>query len=160
MVKLFIGLISIVICTVVGKSITDKYCHKKLYFEYFKDFNQKLKQNLTYKRESMIKMLDFDCKNEYLNDTLKSFKTYLFYGKNVDDIYFPPFLEDEEIKIFKDYFETIGKNSAVSELEFIKYFDDKLNEKLLKIRDKINKFSTLGQKIGFSVGLAVCILIL
>ena len=34
------------------------------------------------------------------------------------------------------------------------------NEKLSKIRDKSNKFSNLGQKLGFSFGLVVFILIL
>ena len=160
MVRLFIGFISIFACSIIGKEITDKFRLKANYYERVREFNLKLKQNLLYRCDSLLNLVDYRTKNEHFNQTLQSYKLYLFTQGNIDDLYMPQFLDEEDRQNLLSYFLQIGKGNTISELEFIEYFDGELIEKLSKIRDKSNKFSNLGQKLGFSFGLGIFILIL
>ena len=160
MVKIFIGISLVVISTILGKSFTDKYKKRLNYYEKIKEFNNKLKRNIYYKQDSLLKLLDVDSKNDNFNQTLKSYKLYLYSGDSIEDIYLPDFLEEDDKLELINYFNSLGKNSVLSELEFNGYYEEQFNEKLCKIRDKNSRFSNLGQKLGFSFGLVVFILIL
>ncbi len=158
--KLFFGVVIIPLCTILGRNITDKYFKRLNYFEQFLNFNKHLKQNLLFKRENLINLLNFPSSCEDFSLTLSSFKTSIMLEESSNEIFIPKYVEQKDKDIFIDYFSKIGKGSLTSELDFLNGFEIILNEKLVKIKDNNSKFSKLGQKLGFAVGMAVTILII
>ncbi len=160
MVKLLFAIVIIPLCTLLGRNFTDKYFKRLNYFEQFLNFNRYLKQNLLFKRENLVNLLDFTSSCEDFLLTLSSFKTSILLEESYSDIFIPDYVEQIDREIFIDYFSKIGKGNLTSELDFLSSFEIVLNEKLLKIKDNNSKFSKLGQKLGFAVGMAVTILII
>lgn len=160
MVKIVLGCAFIVVCTMLGKKFTDKYLQKLLYYESLQLFNLNLKVNLRFKRDSILNLLDQEYKSKDFCLTMQSFKTCIFSSGNLSDVYFPSWCESEDITFFTEYLLNLGKGNSYSEMDFADAYQILIDEKLVKIKDNNGKFTKLGKRIGFSVGMAVFILIL
>lgn len=160
MVKFILGCFAVVVCTFLGKKFTDKYLQKLLYYESLQSFNLNLKSNLRFKRDSILNLLDneYKCKDFCL--TLQSFKTCVFTDGKFSDVFFPDWFDLEDLNFLTEYLLNLGKGNSSSEKEFIDAYQILIDEKLVKIKDNNCKFSKLGKRLGFSVGMAVFILIL
>ena len=160
MVKLFIGAIIIISCTAFGKRYTLKYSQSVKFYECLARFNLQLKQNLMFRHDNLLNLLDFTTANQDFRATLNSFKCFKANTLNTLDLYFPLWANEEDKQFLTDYFISLGKGNADAEMENILYFEEQIKEKLKKIEDKSSKFSNLGQKLGFAVGMAIFIIIL
>ncbi len=160
MVKILLGGIILFVSTLLGKSLTDKHSLKKKYFEDLKDFNGDLIRNLKFRKDTLFNTLKtYSCQNDF-NYTLDSYRAYVYNAGEVEDVFFPQYIDGEDRTFLYSYFEKLGKGNSFSEVEFLTFSQDIINEKLLKIKDNCSKFSKLGQKLGFAVGMTVFILIL
>ena len=112
-----------------------------------------------FKRDNLLNLLNYDSKNIDFNTTLNSVKVNKCYRHN-KDVYLPSWVNDDDVYFILNYFDTIGFYSVDAEVENIRIQEELINEKLSKIADKSNKYSNLGQKIGFSLGMAIFIIIL
>lgn len=160
MVKLFIGIAIILTCTSFGKGYTIKYSKSVKYYECLAKFNLQLKQNLMFKHDNLLNLLDFTTNNQDFKATLNSFKCSTANSLNVFDLYYPLWANEEDKQFIDDYFTNLGKGNTDAEMENILYFEELIKEKLKKITDKSSRFSNLGQKLGFAVGMAIFIIIL
>ena len=160
MVKVLLGGIILLVSTFLGKSLTDKYSSKKNYFEDLKDFNGNLIRNLKFRKDTLFNTLKTYSYQSDFNYTLESYKTYVYTGGEIEDLFFPQYIDGEDKTFLYSYFEKIGKGNSFSEGDFLSSSQEVINEKLLKIKDNCSKFSKLGQKLGFAVGMTVFILIL
>ena len=160
MVKVFVGVIFIAISTVLGKKITSKYLLKLKYYESLKRFNLHLKQNLMYKRDNLLDLLNFSCENQEFLATISSFKLNLYSETSRDEVYLPYWVDEEDKRFLNDYFNSLGKNNLDAEVEFVSAEQVIIDEKVKIIADNSSRFSNLGQKLGFSLGMVVFIIIL
>ena len=160
MAKFIVGCIIIVISTVIGGKLTDKYRRRAEFYEALKDFNLKLKQNLLYKKDKLYIVADYKSGSPDFNITLEDFRSLSFYGKsNNTDIFLPSYLSVSERDFVEEYFLAIGKGNVRSEAELICSYEYSINEKLSKMQDENTRFSKLGRKVGLAVGLTVFILV-
>ncbi|MBR2337567.1 MAG: hypothetical protein IKA61_06460 [Clostridia bacterium] len=160
MVKFILGLITVVTCTLIGKKITSKYLYELSFFECLLRFNLHLKQNLKFKRDSLIELLDYKCNNEDFCTVLSSFKLSKSSMQSNSELYFPSWTSIEDRQFLVDYFNSLGTGNSDSEIENLNLYDELINEKLCKISDKSSKYSNMGQKLGFSFGMAIFIIII
>ena len=160
MVKIFLGGVIIILCTAIGKKYTVKHLHKLRFYECLAQFNLLLKQNLMFKYDNLLNLLNFETENQDFKATLDSFKLYKSNTFNNLDLYFPYWADDEDKQFLTNYFTCLGKGNSDSEMENLVFYEELIKEKLKKIADKSNKFSNLGQKLGFAVGMAIFIIIL
>jgi hypothetical protein len=158
--KIFLGCAFIIFCTTIGKKTTDKYKLKLDYFECLYNFNNALKQNLMHRQENILNLVNVDTFCQDFKATLSSFKLSKQNETTNLDIYFPDWADDEDKVFLLNYFSLLGKGNLQSEMENMLYHEEIINEKLNKIADKNSKFSKLGQKLGFAVGMTVFIIIL
>lgn len=155
--NIVLGCTLLIACTLIGKYSTLKYKKRVDFFEEFIRFNNVLKRNLLFKRENILKLLDYNTKNQEFSATLKSVKLKIC-GISRDRIYIPEFIEESDF--FTSYFDCLGLDCSVGELDLLNEYEVISNEKLLKIKDNCSKFSKLGSKLGFSAGMVVMILLL
>ena len=113
-----------------------------------------------FRHDNLLNLLDFTTANQDFRATLNSFKCFKANTLNTLDLYFPLWANEEDKQFLNDYFISLGKGNADAEMENILYFEEQIKEKLKKIEDKSSKFSNLGQKLGFAVGMAIFIIIL
>lgn len=148
------------LCTFVGKNTTAKFTHKLKYYQCLTRFNLLLKQNLMYKQDNLLKLLDFNFENSDFKTSLQSLKIVKYNESTSNELYFPEYLETEDIAFLTNYFTSLGRGNLDSEMENLLFYENEINEKVDKIADKNSKFSNLGQKLGFAIGMTVFIVIL
>ena len=113
-----------------------------------------------FKHDNLINLLDFTTNNQDFKATLNSFKCFTANSLNDFDLHYPLWANEEDKQFIDDYFTNLGKGNTDAEMENILYFEELIKEKLKKITDKSSRFSNLGQKLGFAVGMAIFIIIL
>ena len=160
MVKIFLGCFIITVCTAIGKKTTAKHKHKLSYYECLLSFNKALKQNLQFKQEDLLNLVNFDYKNQDFNASISSFKLAKQNVFDYQELYYPEFLDKDDRAFLSNYFELLGKGNTKAEMENLVFYEELINEKVCKIADNCSKFSNLGQRLGFAVGMAVFIIIL
>lgn len=157
MAKFFIGVLALIISTLVGHNFSLKQKRQLEFYEEFKRFNSSLKRNIQFRKDNLINLLNYDCKNDDFICTLKSAKL-IITGISKEEICLPEYITDKDF--FNRFFCNIGYGNGINELNFLCEYEDELNEKLLKIKDNYSKLSSLYDKLGFSFGMVVMILIL
>ena len=158
MAKITICIVVLIISTIIGKSFSDKHEKRFCFYNSLKNFNLTLKQNIKFKRHNVLQLLD---DNSYSKDfclLLSSYKLSTLQGVD-KGLCFPSWAEREDIAFLTTYLNGLGKNSIETELDFINSYEDIIDQKLVKIEENKQKFSKLGQKLGFSVGLGLVIII-
>ncbi len=160
MVKFIIGIALVGVSTVLGKRLTVKHLYRLKYYECLSRFNLHLKQNLLHKKEDLLELLRFKCDNEDFSATLTSLKLNVTLENDASELYFPYWADGDDRAFLSNYFNSLGENNLQAEMENIVIQENLINDKVLKIADKSSKFSNLGQRLGFSVGMVVFIIIL
>ncbi|MBQ9782281.1 MAG: hypothetical protein IJW26_03755 [Clostridia bacterium] len=156
----FIFCIAILLAsTLIGKTFTDKHAKKYSFYDSLKRFNLSLKQNIKFKRKNIIELLDFKTSDEDFNCFLSSYKLKVT-AINDEKIYTPTWASEEDVEFLTSYLNGIGKNGSISELDFLNSYEDGINDKLIKIKENDAKYSKLGQKLGFAVGMGLVVIIL
>lgn len=153
MLKIVIGFLIVAACTVIGANYSDIQKKREEFFFYLSDFNARLIMNLAYKKENVKKILE---EEKYLR-----FKE-IYENKRGEqsENRFPKYLSEEQKKIVSDYFSNVGKGATKAEEEFLDYQSKIISEQLEICKAERIKNKNIGEKLGFSVGLVVFILIL
>lgn len=159
MFKLFLCLTVLIFSTVTGKNFTDKYSKKLKFYTCLKNFNLSLKQNIKFRRKNIIDLLNYNSNDEDFNCFLSSCKLAVTVGE-VKNIFLPKWATEEDRNFFVSYFEGIGKNGTLSELDYINSYSEIIDDKLIKIKENATNFSKLGQKLGFAVGACLVVIII
>ena len=160
MERIILGCVAIVVCTLLGKSFTSKYSQKLKYYQALQSFNFNLKTNLRFRKDNLIKLLDYECccKDFYL--TLQSMKNCIYTDGSFCEVYFPSWFDDGDKLFLIEYLSNLGKGNSVAEMDFVDSNAEIICEKLVKIKDNNSKFTNLGKKLGLVGGIAVFVLIL
>lgn len=153
--KLFLGIILLIICVFIGYIKSNKYYYRRVFYEDFLRFNDKLKQEVAFKQCTIKSILDSEnidtdfiacVKNVFLNNNEFSFNQ--------------SYLTENEIRYYSDYLSKIGVGDKSLQINFLQ----SVNEEVGKIQnqcvsDEI-KYKKLYIKLGFFIGLILLILVL
>ena len=159
MAKIFVCIAIVVVSTFIGKSFSDKHSKQYSFYCALKSFNLSLKRNIKFKRQNLIELLDFKSSDEDFNCYLSSCKLTLVSNENIDR-FFPFWCSDNDKDFLVAYMEGVGKNGRESELDFINSQEEIIDERIAKIEENMKKYSSLGQKLGFALGMGLVVIII
>ena len=153
--RLFLGLILLIICTYIGYIKSIKYYFKRTFYDDFVRFNDKLKQEVAFKQGTIKNLLDSE---KLETDFYKGLKN--FFSQNEGFSFDINYLNECEIKRYKDYISKIGASDKALQMEFLQ----NVNEDITKIQKQCildeERYKKLYVKLGFFVGLILLILVL
>lgn len=157
--KILLGCIVVIICTFTGVKLAEKYKLRRLFYSEFIKFNRLFYDEVSFTKKTLPKIIDSfektnnfgrfinDYFNELTSEVSMNYK-YLWFLSN-----------DEQRELF-NYFSTIGKTDANSQIELIKAFDDKLKNTFTRVETEERKYKTLYTKMGFLTGILILVLII
>ena len=147
MLNLILGIVITVISTLVGKNVTDNYKRKFNLFSDMEILNNNFIVNLNYNKNN-------------LNKFLKTIDEKSEVDKIVSRNLYPSYLSVDEKTFIENYFNEVGKHGYLSEKEFLNSSSEKIKEYKSKSKADAEKFSSLGEKVGFLFGVIFLILII
>lgn len=153
--RVFVGLIALFVSILISNFFAIKFTLKRKFYNDFYEFNKRYKSELTFKRTTLIKLINdnngdsdfYSLLNNYFNND----------NKNIELI---KQLSDSEIQFLNSYLNNVGNGDTASQIEFINQSNEMLYELLNNSREEENKYRGLYVKLGFLVGLIIFVLII
>ena len=150
--KILIGFLVIVICTILGNLFSQKYRLKKNIFVDFEGFNTKLKNEVMFSHDTLWSIFSTIDDGEFKN----ALKIFLESGQVVKIKCF----DVNEQDFFTNYLKNIGNFDGRTQLNFINSIEGRLKEYLSTSINNELKYKNLYLKLGLLVGLIVFILLI
>ena len=150
--NLYVGVVSLILCTFVGFRLASKYSDRKRFFVDFYNFNEKMINEVSFTNKSILNITNQngvynDCFNELLRKKIINEKLVM-----------PNYLKNDDVILFNEYGETVGKTDRDSQLKFL----TAKRQELLKINAicevEEKKYKKLYVKLGFLFGLIILII--
>lgn len=151
--KILIGILCVIICTFIGKILSEKYQKRKEFFSELNNLNQKLKSEISFKQSSLKDIVD-----SLSNATLKSYLIEYVFNKN--ESINVVFLSNDENDFLKDYSKNLGVFDKNSQLSFLSSVDSQIYTYYKSGREEERKYRKLYIKLGFLFGLIILVVIL
>ena len=154
--NIFFGIVALIICTTAGYFLGAKYKDRKVFFEDFNAFNNKLLNEISFSQRSLSEII----KGCGQNDSV--FYEIIKSGDNLQETVNKKavFLDDEEKNTLCEYIKTIGKTDKSTQENYLKSTQGLISEKIKKTSEEYRKYKNLHVKIGFLLGLMVLVALL
>lgn len=153
-IKLFLGLVTIAFCTLLGYFAAGKYRTRKTFYAQFALFNERYLNELCYARKPLGDFLvQYSYKGEFAK-TVGAFSE----GRSLNVAF--PFLSGEERSYCADYFDMLGRGDVRSQNGFFSAQSEILNGKKVECEKEASTRGELYWKLGLLAGLAFVILII
>ncbi len=149
--KLFIGFLLLIISTFLGYILSEKFNKRKIFYQRFQVFNNKLKNEIAFSKKTineLVLSLDLD------NDFNKKLYAYIKENNTDEKI---NYIKNEEYEFFLNYLTSIGNGNVDSQLNFINNAEQEIKKYLSESIDNEKKYRILYIKIGFLIGLILLI---
>lgn len=162
--KLILLFCLVFLCTLIGLGVSKNYKERKRFFEELLTFVQFLKTDIVFgmtKLQKSINTFSQDVKNSNLKSLLNNYCNILkddgIINQNrlFENI---KILKNDEIDLLLNFFKGLGKSDVMGQVEHFEkmykrieiYFNQSKNEK--------EKYGNLYTKIGFLIGLFLCLI--
>ena len=152
--RLLLGVGLLLLSAFIGYVLSNKYYYRRIFFDDFVAFNNKLKQNISFKQTTLIK---------FIKEQKEQSDFYLSLNKFIcekDENINLSYLQADEINYFCEYMKSLGKDDAKTQIKFI----DNINCKIIEIQKNVSedekKYKSLYIKLGILIGLILLILVL
>ena len=152
--KIFLGVLVLILSTLIGYKLSEKYVLRKKFYTDFASFNEKLTREVSFLQTTILSLIK---ENEMVSDFSE---TLMVYIKEEKFIFSKKYLNEEEIEYFKKYLGVIGSVDRALQITFLNTVSYDLKGKLTVVADDEKKYKTLYLKLGFLTGLIALILLL
>ncbi len=151
--KLLIGVVGVILCTFIGKILSEKYLKRKNFYSEFYNFNQKMKSEISFKQSTIKNIID-----KLDNETFRCYldEAVLMHNENL----YVSFLSDEENDFLKEYVKNIGVFDKDSQLLYLNSVDSQIQILYKNSFDDEKKYRKLYVKLGFLFGLIFLVIVL
>ena len=152
--NIILGVVAFFICIFFGRITSQKYIEVCKYYNDFKNFNDKLKNEISFGQASILSIIKNNTETSDFYDCIKTYfnnNEFNFNGK---------YLSDLQIDFLKNYLETIGNGDKQSQIKFLNECDAMLKENLKNAQEDEKKYLSLYKKISFLIGLVALIIFL
>lgn len=156
MLKIFLCVVLVVLCTAAGVALTQKYKQRKVFMHDLHCFNERLLGEVSYTRLPLSSFFD---KYEYGKDftsVLQEIKQNRFERVKIEFRY----LADSQKQLVHDYFSMIGKSDARSQENYLNAVRGELEKEKTCTEAEYKKYFGLYTKLGFLFGLIIVILLI
>ena len=151
--NILIGILCVIVCSLIGKILSEKFQKRKDFFSELSNLNQKLKSEITFKQSSLRDIID-----NLNNETLKSYLVECVFNKNYSINVV--FLSNDENDFIKDYASNLGVFDRNSQLSFLTSVDAQIQTYYKTSREEEQKYRKLYIKLGFLFGLIIMVVVL
>lgn len=151
--KIILGIILVCLSTLLGYILSGKFTFRKDFYNDFYVFNDKLKQEVSFRQTTLISLL----KNCGVNDFYVVLRNYI---QNNVFSFNKTYLNKDEILYFENYLKMIGNGDKNSQIEYLDRINVDLIEKRKQMIDDEKKYKILYIKLGFLFGLILFVLVL
>ena len=158
MLRIIIGISVTALSTFIGKKYTDKYCKRYSFLKALCDFNSALLRDVKFKKNGILDVLGDDFGNKDFDVFIHEYKLAMESGSNLPTL--PDYLDDKDKEEIDGYFIKIGKSSSVSEYNFLLLKREEFAERCSELKIESQKYSSLGTRLGFILGVTVFIIII
>ena len=153
--RLFLGIILLIICTYIGYLKANKYYLRSLFYNDFQRFNDKLKQEVSFKQSTIKDLLVSETSE---TDFFKGIKAKFLQNEKVSlNI---NYLNNNELNQYQNYIHTIGSGDILLQTEFLQNLEEDVVKTHKQCVMEEEKYKKLYVKLGFFVGLIMLILVL
>ena len=151
--NILIGILCVIVCSLIGKILSEKFQKRKDFFSELNNLNQKLKSEITFKQSSLRDIID-----NLNNETLKSYLVECVFNKNqtINVV----FLSNDENDFIRDYAANLGVFDRNSQLSFLTSVDAQIQTYYKTSREEEQKYRKLYIKLGFLFGLIIMVVVL
>lgn len=166
MIKIIILISIFGLCGYVGLGFGKIYKNKILFYEEYKNFCELLKNEISFLKTDLISIIS-KCKyKSCFKDVLSFYENSL---KNNADFEIEKlcnkiskniFLDEEDKRLINNLFIDLGLIGYDEQLKKINWCGEEISKKMEKYKSKSDKFIPLCNKMGFLVGLLVCIVLI
>jgi len=152
----FLGIICIFICTFIGYLLSSKYKDRHIFYEDFYNFNNLLKNEISYTKNTIVEIL-----NNYKNNDNDFYKIIIKCICEKKEFSFPvKYISDDEKIMFMEYVENIGMGDVDSQASFFDLSNNRIKDLLKSAKDEEKKYKNLYIKLGVLSGLVLFIILL
>lgn len=153
--NLFIGILALIVCTVIGYRLSAKYTAKKNFYSDFYDFNKALKGEVSFAQKTIKDLIKNGAagKGEFFNVINQK-----FFEKSED--FTVKSLSAEQTNFLKNYLNTIGQSDRSTQLKYLDNAESAISQNLSESTEDEKKYKTLYVKLGFLFGLIILIALL
>ena len=152
--NIFLGVCSLVLCTILGYFFAQKYCQRRDFFNSFSSFNKRFKGEVGFTKNSIISLVD---KQTQKDDFYKYLADFLSSGKvNVEEKY----LNKEDVSFFYEYLKNLGVGDVETQIKYLDSLEKQIELKVKEATENDKKYRSLYIKLGFLIGLVVLIVLL
>lgn len=151
--KLVLGIILVCLSTLIGYILGGKYSFRKQFYADFYNFNNKLKQEISFRQATLTALLK-ECNS---TDFYCALKNYIEKNQfNFEKTY----LQKDEIEYFYNYLKILGTSDKNSQVDFLDEINMSVLEKQKQSAVEEKKYKALYLKLGFLFGLILFVLVL
>ena len=150
--NLFVGITCVIVGTIIGKLLSEKFKKRKIFYNDFYSFNQRMINEVSFKQTPLQKIISLE------DSTFYYYLEELIFNKN-DEIYVS-FLNSDENTFLKEYAQNIGVSDTYSQLVYLKSIDTQILNKMNCCIEDDKKYRKLYVKLGFLFGLIALVVIL
>ena len=163
MLRFLSGVAIVVFATFCGYLLSKKYRQKKVFFQQFKEFNERFLSEITYYRRPIQEFVSgYRYQGEFQVLLEEFFSTMETRAANDQKVFNLPeyhFLTAEEKVFVIDYFSMLGKGDSLSQKGYFSSVKETLAKLQMESEKDCKRYGDLYVKIGFLCGLLILILI-
>ncbi|MBE5756647.1 MAG: hypothetical protein E7342_02490 [Clostridiales bacterium] len=147
---IYLGFCIIILTTYIGYCFSKNLAKRKKFFNDFYNFNQKIKREVGFSKNTLLSILDEE------NEFVLLLKKVVFES----EIERPKYLEKEDFELFINYGKFLGTSDSDSQISYFNSLNDGIKKLLEEAKQKEEKLRPLYLKLGFFIGLALLIILL
>ena len=150
--RIFLGLLSLIVCTAFGYYFSLKYVEKRKFYSDFLTFNKRYRSEINFSFNTIGHIINNFNDGKFIRILKNVYKE--------EEIEYPKFLNEEEINFLDSYISYIGKTDKFTQENFI----DSVNGNLINYYnvsvEEEKKYKNYYVKLGFLIGLIVFVALL
>ena len=152
--KIFIGVALLILCSLVGYKLSEKYVLRKKFYKDFVAFNDKLLREISFLHTTLMSIVDDITVDSDFYNIVNN------YIKKGEFKFEKKYINLEEKEYFYKYLNVIGSGDKNSQLKFLSAIEIELKAKKASADDDEKKYKSLYLKLGFLLGLISLIILL
>ncbi len=149
--RLFLGVICLILCLFVGYVLSQKFSYKKRFYSDFKNFNERLTTEVSFTQKTIFQLI-----NDNDTDFYKFIKNKISDGESVN----PRYLKKEELEFLDDYISNVGKSDRYTQMLYLNSVKNQIENCFYKSKEDEKKYKSLYVKMGFLIGLIILVVLL
>ncbi len=154
--RILLGVLTVIICVLIAYKLSLKYTERRKFFVSLNDFNEKMKNEVSYGKKTVIGIIVEMNKND---DTFYKYVSSYFKG-GIEYSLNKKVYSIEEVEFMGTYVNQIGVTDSQTQLKYLQSVGQSISTRAAVAIENEKKYKPLYIKLGFLLGLLVLVVII